>query len=99
MGNLMKPMNVFCYFFGFACGATVMYFTDPRRGRRRRALVRDKAVSLAHQAQDYAGKQARHLTNRIAGLAHELPQAVTGQGQSQGQGGNGRQRANATHPM
>ena len=44
--------------------------------RRRRALVRDKAVSYAHQVEDYADKTARDLSNRATGLAHEARKAV-----------------------
>src|SRR5205807_2437450 len=37
--------------------------------RRRRALVRDKAVRLAHEAQDAAEVVARDARNRARGLA------------------------------
>jgi hypothetical protein len=53
-----------------------MYFLDPQGGRRRRAQVRDKASSWAHQAEDYTEKTARHLSNRATGVAHEVRKAV-----------------------
>jgi gas vesicle protein len=61
---------------GLCVGAAAMYFFDPQGGRRRRALVRDKAVSWANDAQDYAEKKARHLSNRAQGLAHEARSLV-----------------------
>jgi hypothetical protein len=78
MESMMRPMNVFCYFFGFACGAAAVYFADPQRGRARRAMVRDKALSLANQAQDYVEKTARDLGHRAQGLVHESRKAVAG---------------------
>jgi hypothetical protein len=54
---------------GAGLGAGLMYLLDPQMGRRRRALARDQAVSLAHEAQDAAGVVARDATNRARGLA------------------------------
>ena len=68
--------NVCSFVCGAALGAAVMYFLDPQGGRRRRALVRDKAVSYANQAEDYVGKTARDLENRATGLAHEARRMV-----------------------
>jgi hypothetical protein len=54
---------------GFGLGAGLMYLLDPDMGRRRRALLRDKAVSLGHQASDVAAKVGRDMKNRAHGLA------------------------------
>jgi hypothetical protein len=54
---------------GVGAGAGLMYLLDPQQGRRRRALVRDKAVSLAHQAQGAAEMVRRDARNRARGLA------------------------------
>ena len=56
---------------GLCVGAAAMYFFDPQGGRRRRALLRDKAVSWANDAEHFAEKKARHLSNEARGLAHE----------------------------
>jgi uncharacterized membrane protein len=53
-------------------GAMAMYMFDPERGRRRRALVRDKAVSALNDMGDLAGKAGRDLRNRSQGLWAEL---------------------------
>lgn len=52
-------------------GAGLMYFYDPDRGRRRRALVRDQAVSLRSQADDAIEVSLRDLRNRVRGLMAE----------------------------
>jgi BON domain len=57
---------------GIGIGAALMYFFDPDRGRRRRALLRDKLVSCTNQTEMYAGKAARDLRNRAQGLVAEL---------------------------
>ena len=50
-------------------GAGMMFFLDPRNGRRRRAFVRDKMIRLSHEIQD-AGEVIRHdVRNRLQGLA------------------------------
>ena len=68
--------NMCSFLCGAALGAAVMYFLDPQGGRRRRAVVRDKAVSYANQVGDYADKTARDLGNRATGLTHEARKAV-----------------------
>lgn len=54
---------------GAGIGAGLMYMLDPRMGRRRRALVRDKMASMAHQAGDAAEVVGRDMKNRARGLA------------------------------
>lgn len=68
--------NALVFLCGAAFGAAVMYFADPQGGRRRRAVARDKAYSLANQAERYAEKKARHLGNVARGMAHEARSAV-----------------------
>ena len=53
---------------GIGLGAALVYLTDPERGRRRRALVRDQLVSLAHETGEAIGPTARDLRNRAQGL-------------------------------
>jgi hypothetical protein len=59
--------------FKAAClGATAMYFLDPDRGRRRRALVRDQVIHLSRQLACYWDKALRDLDNRLTGVAAEI---------------------------
>ena len=53
-----------------------MYVFDPERGRRRRALARDKAVHAAHKAGDALGAKSRDLSNRARGLVAETRSAL-----------------------
>lgn len=57
---------------GLGLGAALMYVLDPERGKRRRALVRDKAVSGAHKAGDRLAARSRDLKNRARGVAAEM---------------------------
>ncbi|MFX5521606.1 YtxH domain-containing protein, partial [Acinetobacter baumannii] len=52
-----------------AVGAAVMYLFDPQSGRRRRAMLRDKAEASRHDMQDLAEKQAKRITDRMQGIA------------------------------
>jgi hypothetical protein len=65
---------------GMALGAGLMYVFDPQAGRRRQALMRDKAYSWANEAQELAGKKARHLGNQAQGVVAEAQSMVSGQG-------------------
>lgn len=53
-------------------GAGLMYLLDPDRGKRRRALLRNKAEHAARVAADAAGKTQRDVRNHLQGLAAEL---------------------------
>ncbi len=62
---------------GFSAGAAFMYMTDPDRGRRRRALIRDKAARTVHETQRAVDKTGRDISNRVHGLA-AMARAVWG---------------------
>jgi hypothetical protein len=57
---------------GIGLGAAVMYFMDPERGRRRRALVRDQVAHFAATVPPGAGAARRDLANRSRGLVASL---------------------------
>ena len=43
---------------GVGLGAALMYIFDPDRGKRRRALIRDKVEAAGNKANDLAGKMS-----------------------------------------
>jgi hypothetical protein len=55
-----------------AVGAGLMFLLDPNSGRRRRALIRDKGVKLAHNTTWAFDKTSRDMRNRIHGLIVSL---------------------------
>lgn len=57
---------------GLGLGAALMYVLDPERGKRRRALVRDKAVSASKKAGGSLGARSRDWKNRAKGVAAEV---------------------------
>lgn len=67
IGSLLK---------GLVWGAGLMYLFDPDRGRRRRALIRDRIVGLGHDAEDLWHRGSRDLTNRTLGVAAETKRAL-----------------------
>lgn len=52
-------------------GAGLMYYFDPDRGRRRRALFRDQIDHRSHLLRSFSEKAARDARNRARGLAAE----------------------------
>ena len=63
---------------GLGAGAALMYFLDPERGGRRRALLRDQAVALTNDAREAIEATSEDLQNRAYGLYAETRKAVTG---------------------
>ena len=53
---------------GAALGAGLMYFFDPDRGKRRRAMLRDACMKLSNETQDAFDVTRRDLTNRLHGF-------------------------------
>lgn len=57
---------------GAAAGSVLTYFLDPARGRRRRAMVRDKLVHAAHETTEESQTVARDAQHRAAGFRARL---------------------------
>jgi hypothetical protein len=65
-------MNVRSAVAGAGVGAGLMFLLDPARGKRRRALLRDQAVHLAHETNAAVGVVSRDLPNRVRGLEERV---------------------------
>lgn len=52
----------------FAAGALAMYLMDPNTGRRRRAVIRDRSVSMGHDADRYVRGKARRAASQLKGV-------------------------------
>ena len=52
----------------FTAGAAIMYCLDPVAGRRRRALMRDRGVSLGHDAEHFARAKSKRAVDRAQGV-------------------------------
>ncbi len=61
---------------GMGLGAGLMFILDPDRGRRRRALARDKIVRLGKGAAWHANKQLRNAANHVTGTVAEYGSKV-----------------------
>ena len=57
---------------GALAGAALMYFLDPHRGERRRALVRDQLLRAAHRTGDAVDTTSPDVRNRARGVVAEL---------------------------
>ena len=54
--------------YSVALGALAMYVLDPDKGKRRRAIARDKARSYVQDARDAVGVTRRDVAHRLQGL-------------------------------
>jgi uncharacterized membrane protein len=61
-----------------AVGAGLMYLFDPQRGRRRRARLRDRALSATHEMGEDATATARHLGHRARGQVARVRSLILG---------------------
>ena len=57
---------------GIGIGIGLMYFLDPDRGRRRRALVRDKITSTVHSTANAIGTTRRDVAHRASGVVARM---------------------------
>lgn len=57
---------------GAGAGALLAYLMDPDRGRARRAMARDRSLAAIRRASRIAGKKARWVSGRLAGVGHEI---------------------------
>ncbi|WP_257458354.1 SRPBCC family protein [Archangium lipolyticum] len=57
---------------GMGLGAGLMYWADPRSGRRRRAVAHDKTLHAVHEAGDAAGVVVRDMAHRSRGYFFEF---------------------------
>ncbi|MGH7564428.1 MAG: SRPBCC family protein, partial [Gemmatimonadota bacterium] len=65
---------------GLGLGAGLMYLLDPDRGRRRRALVRDRLSSRAGESETFLGKTGRDFSNRAQGFLARARSRVVPEG-------------------
>lgn len=64
--------SLFMMASGLILGATVEYFMDPARGRRRRAILKDWLFSRGHYLSEDAHRMFDDLKNRAIGTIAEL---------------------------
>jgi hypothetical protein len=69
--NHEQHTSRFNLMLGLALGALTMFLMDPDRGRRRRALARDKMYSAKVRTRKRIDATSRDLANRAKGLSAE----------------------------
>src|SRR5262245_49550131 len=62
---------------GLGLGVGLMYFLDPERGRRRRALVRDKLAHTTRVSTDALGAAGVDFAHRVTGLVARARSVLT----------------------
>jgi hypothetical protein len=61
---------------GMALGALLVYFLDPRAGRRRRHTARDRAMSRMRRSERRAATRARRAESHALGIARRTVNAA-----------------------
>lgn len=69
--NLHSTGRANWLFSGLALGALTMFLLDPGKGRRRRALAKDKIYSAGVKTRKRIDAKSRDLANRAKGLRAE----------------------------
>jgi osmotically-inducible protein OsmY len=64
-------MKYMSFVTAMVAGALAMYYLDPARGRRRRALLRDRMDARRRDIERYAWKNARRASDRVRGITAE----------------------------
>ncbi len=64
---------------GLGLGAGAMYFLDVNRGRRRRAIFRDKVYSLWNRSGDAIDTTTRNVRDRFSGAAASMRSVIEGE--------------------
>ena len=67
---------------GLGLGVGLMYFLDPERGRRRRALVRDRLTHAARVSGDAVGATGRDVAHRTSGAGARIRRLVNRDGRT-----------------
>lgn len=76
---MVTKTTAFIAGLGAALGAGLMYLLDPSHGRRRRAVVRDKAKSYGSQAGTTVQRTSRDALNRARGAAIKTRKRIQGE--------------------
>ena len=71
-----KGVNAGLLITGLGVGAGCMYLLDPDRGRRRRAVLRDKGGSAYRELRESIEKAKADLTNRTQGIVASVKSLV-----------------------
>jgi hypothetical protein len=58
--------------FALAAGAALEFFLDPRNGKRRRHLVRDRTTAAFRRQARKVERQAHYEAGKIAGVTHAI---------------------------
>ena len=64
----MQMHRTFSFVSGASLGAGLMYFLDPDRRRRRRALMRDKSVRWSRKTRQFVDNASPDMQNRTKGM-------------------------------
>lgn len=70
-------MNKTSFLTGAGVGLGLMYLLDPERGARRRGLVRDKCIRMAHKTADALDCTLRDLGHRAQGASAIMQSMLT----------------------
>ena len=76
---MKRDSLVWTLFGAFGAGAVTMYFADPNRGRRRRAILRDSFVHSGHEIGKFVQRFGRDVEHRAEGAIAETRSMLEGE--------------------
>ncbi len=76
----MERNSGWVWLFGAATGVAAMYYLDPRSGRRRRAMLRDKFVHVRHVADETVDRLSTEASNRTKGAVARTQRRILPEG-------------------
>lgn len=83
MGQYPAARSAAWLLAGAAIGSLLTLYLDPEQGQKRRAQVKDKAVSLGKNVQEATTRRIKDLNQRIRGAATDVAEATEEKVQAQ----------------